>query len=204
MTPDGRTPPEPPLPETCGVAFKEWEGVCEALAAGRQSLILRKGGIEEGPGGFLPEHDSFWLYPTRVHQAQQGLKPEARDGTGRGADGPDPAPVALRALAVVAWVGRVDDLGRLSGLDDLHVWTAETVETRFRYRSPGLWVLGVRVYRRADPIRLPVTPAHAGCKTWVPLDDPLPTAGLVPVLDAAAFGAQTDRLRAALGEPSGR
>ena len=37
------------LPETCSIAFKEWAGVCAALAEGRQSLIVRKGGIAEGP-----------------------------------------------------------------------------------------------------------------------------------------------------------
>lgn len=200
------TPEEPfstPLPETCGVAFKEWEGVCRALMSGRQSLILRKGGIDEGPGGFAPDHDAFWLYPTQVHQAQQGLKPEARDGIEPGTDPANASTVALRAVAVVAVVGRVDSLERLCALDDLHVWTAETVETRFRYRRPGLWVLGVRVYRRDEPIRLPVTAEHAGCKTWVPLDDPPSTAGLAPALDAGAFGEQMRRLRAAVDVPAG-
>ena len=64
----------PPLPDSCSVAFKEWAGVCDALADGRQSLILRKGGIAEGPRGFVPEHSTFWLYPTRVHEAGQGLR----------------------------------------------------------------------------------------------------------------------------------
>ncbi len=54
------------IPESCAVAFKEWADVCAALLDGRQSLILRKGGIEEGPGGFRPEHAAFWLYPTRT------------------------------------------------------------------------------------------------------------------------------------------
>ena len=58
----------------CAVAFKEWAGICDALGAGRQCVILRKGGIAEGPGGFAPEHDAFWLYPTRVHEAEQGLR----------------------------------------------------------------------------------------------------------------------------------
>ena len=35
-------------------AFKEWHVVVEALAAGEQILLLRKGGIAEGRGGFDP------------------------------------------------------------------------------------------------------------------------------------------------------
>jgi hypothetical protein len=34
------------------VGFKEWALVCEALGRGEQTIILRKGGIAEGRGGF--------------------------------------------------------------------------------------------------------------------------------------------------------
>jgi hypothetical protein len=181
-------------PEACAVAFKEWAGICEALAEGRQSLILRKGGIAEGPGGFVPEHPAFWLYPTRVHEAEQGLR------AGRPAP-PDDSPagtVTLRALAVVASIGFVDRPELLPALADLHIWTEETVAKRFHYRKPGLWMLGVRVYRRPEPARLAVTPEHAGCKTWVPLDPPVDAAGAVPALDDAESARRLDRLRAAL------
>ena len=36
------------------IAFKEWAAVCRALASGRQSLIIRKGGIAEAGGVFAP------------------------------------------------------------------------------------------------------------------------------------------------------
>src|SRR4051812_21371838 len=159
MNPIGPTNP----PTSCGIAFKEWAGVCDALAQGRQSLILRKGGIEEGPGGFAPEHRHFWLYPTRVHQAEQGLKPDAQAAGDTASSIPE-GTIGLSALAVVEVVGRVDRVERLAELSDLHVWTAETVESRFHYRRPGLWALGVRVYRRDRPLPVPVTLAHAGCK----------------------------------------
>ncbi len=54
----------------CRTAFKEWAAVCAALSAGRQTVILRKGGIAEGPGGFQPEHGEFWLLPTRFTSGQ--------------------------------------------------------------------------------------------------------------------------------------
>src|SRR5205823_6044048 len=59
-------------------AFKEWAVICRALAEGRQSLILRKGGIAEPGGEFALEQKHFWLFPTYVHQQQTGIKPEAR------------------------------------------------------------------------------------------------------------------------------
>jgi hypothetical protein len=184
------------IPKACSIAFKEWSGVCDALASGRQTLIIRKGGIEEGPSGFAPEHPTFWLYPTFVHEGEQGLKPPSR------AEPPaDPGIVPIRALVMVESVHRVDDLATLLGLDDLHVWTEETIRKRFLYRKPGVWVLGVRIFTRAGPIPVPVTPAQLGCKSWVPLEQPLETSRLVPVRTEQE--AETDRatLAARLGTP---
>ena len=59
---------------TAAIALKEWAAVCEALAAGRQTILLRKGGIAEGPGGFRPEHSEFWLLPTWFHAAARGTQ----------------------------------------------------------------------------------------------------------------------------------
>lgn len=182
-------------PLSCGTAFKEWAGVCEALTDGRQSLILRKGGIAEGPGGFVPEHPLFWLYPTRVHEAEQGLRVPR-----------DPVLVSDASAEVVEvrtlvetgpiwWVDRGDQLAEL---EELHVWNEETVERRFQYRKPGLWVLGVRVYRRGEPWLVRVTTEHAGCKTWVSLDPPLDTDGVVPVLGDQEYHRVMDQLRSLL------
>lgn len=180
--------------ETCAIAFKEWAGVCDALASGRQSLILRKGGISEGPDGFRPDHPAFWLYPTNVHEAEQGLRspgPDRSDET--------PGTVAIDAMAVVEWTGRVDRPEQLAGLADLHEWTEATVLKRFHYRSPGLWALAVRVFRADEPRRVAVTDAQLGCKTWVPLETPLPTSGLVAVLDDHGSADRLERLRSTLG-----
>jgi hypothetical protein len=188
--------PLPSPPETCAVAFKEWAGVCDALTSGRQSLILRKGGIEEGPRGFVPEHPAFWLYPTYVHEGEQGLKVASRSRPA------DPRVVPIGALAVVESVDRVDDLDVLLGLDEFHVWTEETVRKRFEYRRPGLWVLGARVYRRDEPWRVEVTPGQLGCKSWVPLERPLGARGLEPSRTEAEAAADRARLAAALGRRS--
>ncbi len=181
------------IPETCAIAFKEWAGVCLALASGRQSVIVRKGGIAEGPGGFLPEHPAFWLYPTFVHEAEQGLK--------SGLSLPrlaDELTIAIDTLIVVESVSRVDDMETLDGLTNLHVWTGETIRQRFNYRKPGLWVLGVRAYRRPESWIFPVTPAQLGCKSWVTLESALSTSGLVPTRTDTESAEDRDRLATAL------
>jgi hypothetical protein len=190
---------DPPL-GSCSIAFKEWSGVCDALASGRQTIILRKGGIAEGrgPGAFVPDHDEFWLYPTAVHQAQQGLRFE-----GPGVAGPDAGAgptIPIGVLARVEWIGRVRDEARLTDLEEFHVLTAETVRGRFHYRTPGLWVLGTRIWRRPSPFAIAATPEHAGCKTWVPLEEPLPTSGLVAALDDPEWAMRMTRLRSILDD----
>src|SRR5438046_1731650 len=59
-------------------AFKEWAVICAALGQGLQSLILRKGGIDEQTGQFAVEQTRFWLYPTFVHQQNDGIQEDAR------------------------------------------------------------------------------------------------------------------------------
>jgi hypothetical protein len=181
--------PTPPL--SCSIAFKEWAGVCDALGTGRQSLILRKGGVSEEAGEFRPEHSAFWLYPTYVHEAEQGLRtpsPEREVET--------PGVVSIETLVVVEWVGRVERVEQLTWLGPLHGWTEATVLGRFHYRAPGLWALVVRAYRLPVPYSIAITPAHLGCKTWVPLETPLQTAGLAPVLDDKESARRVGAIRA--------
>ncbi|MHC5538546.1 DUF1802 family protein [Singulisphaera rosea] len=186
------------LADPCGVAFKEWAGVCEALGSGVQTLILRKGGISEGPDGFRPEHSEFWLYPTHLHEGQQGLRvpPTSPQGDALNL-------VEIDALAQVRSIAFVDQESTLAGLHEFHVWTQETIRKRFHYRSPGLWVLGVRVYRRPSAHSIRVTQEQLGCKSWVPLDPPLSTGSLAPALEDEEFARRMDRIRTIL-EPTER
>jgi hypothetical protein len=184
---------------SCAVAFKEWAGVCDALTEGVQSIIVRKGGIREGsgPGVFVPEHPAFWLYPTVVHQAQQGLRTTA-SGPRLPRSVPDGF-LAISALARVELIGYIDDESRLPALEDFHVLTAETVWKRFHYRTPGLWILLARIWRRSPAFAIMETPEHAGCKTWVTLDAGLTTSDLVPAVEDEIWAERVKRLRTVLG-----
>ena len=62
-----------------------------------------------------------------------------------------------------------------------------SLNSRFEYKRPGLFVLPVRVYRVPETIEIPDTAYYAGCKSWVELEKELPTAGAAPVLDDDAF-----------------
>ena len=126
------------------IAFKEWAVICHALAEGRQSLILRKGGIVEPDGVFRVEHDRFWLYPTFTHQMETGIVEAYRpllDHARADADGR----VHLRHVAEVVRVSRLTTLEQAHSLAGLHGWSEDTVAARFHYRTPGLFALLVRV-----------------------------------------------------------
>jgi hypothetical protein len=169
------------------IAFKEWAVVCKALAEGRQSIILRKGGIAESGGEFRPEHARFWLYPTFLHEHRDGIKPSAQSLFDLAvAERPPAGIVRLSHFAEVTAVHRVTEWKQVEALDDLHIWSAEAVQAKFIYRTPGLYVLTVRVFRNPQPHDLAETAAYAGCKTWVELDRELATdAAMVATGDEA-------------------
>lgn len=188
---------------TCNIAFKEWAAVCEALAAGRQTIILRKGGIHEGREGFRVQHSRFWLYPTNFHQAAEGLTPDAGEFTARALAGTKPGPAelplhSLRSFAEVAEVHELNSESAALALAGLHVWSDTTVRDRFTYRRPGLFLLVVRIFVRELPVLVRETAEMAGCKSWVTLPEPIATNGLTPVLGDTAFAARVEQVRSAV------
>ena len=56
--------------------LKEWATVVKALEQGKQTVILRKGGILETASGFNIESKKFFLFPTWEHQETKHVKPE--------------------------------------------------------------------------------------------------------------------------------
>src|SRR5947209_478716 len=116
-------------------AFKEWAVICKALAEGQQALILRKGGIAEAGGTFQLAHTRFWLFPTYVHQQEQGIRPEALPLLAQAqAERPPEGVVRLTHFAEVTGVYHVHDLVSAIMLAHLHLWSDETVRKRFAYQ----------------------------------------------------------------------
>jgi hypothetical protein len=172
------------------IAFKEWAVICRALAEGKQALILRKGGIAEPGGAFRVEHSRFWLFPTFAHQQESGVVESAVPLLAQArADRPPEGVVRLSHFAEVPCIYHVDDLTKAWKLAGLHLWSQETVEARFHYRTPGLYVVPVRIYRAAKVVELPEKPEWAGCKSWVDLGEAVPTDGAEAVLSEADFDA---------------
>ena len=149
-------------------AFKEWHVVVEALAAGEQILLLRKGGIAEGRGGFDPAHARrFWLSPTQFHAQREKTKPAAAHWF----SAPDAGGmITLKAFAEVAHTSFLADWAAVAALDPFHVWTEAAVREKFDWgRPPGLHALVVRIHRLREPLTVAPTPEMGGCKSWIEL-----------------------------------
>ena len=58
------------------VALKEWSLALRAIREGRQTILLRKGGIVEETGAFDVVSDRFILFPTFYHQDPEILRAE--------------------------------------------------------------------------------------------------------------------------------
>jgi len=177
------------------IAFKEWAVVCAALSEARQSLILRKGGIHEAPGGFRPEHDEFWLFPTYLHEEPGAVVDDASSLLQRARREQPPTDlVRIELYAVAQEAIELTEPQQAHGLAGQHIWSPRTVESRFHYRRPGLFLLPVRVYRLPRAVEVPNSPHFAGCRTWVELPTAIATAGAEPILADAEFARACARM----------
>lgn len=169
-------------------AFKEWAVICESLGQGKQALILRKGGIAENDGEFAVEETRFWLYPTFVHQQGDGIQDEAKPLLEQALENrPPTGKVHLQLWAEVTGAYQIREELPALLLSHLHYWSEETVRKRFQYKRPGLVVLVVRVHRMPKAHEIDESPAFAGCKSWVTLENELPTEGSTPAMDEDSF-----------------
>ncbi len=181
------------------IAFKEWAVVCGAMAAGAQSLFIRKGGINEGRDGFRISHDEFWLYPTQFHQENDAIITSAKPYWEAVRDSIPPVnQVPISLYCTVSDAHEVVDLDCLHRLAGLHILSEKIVEQRFLYRQPGVFVIVTRVYRLPTPFAVTETATMAGCKSWVELQDAFSTAGLTPVLSDEEFAERRDAIRRTL------
>jgi hypothetical protein len=156
------------MSETLSMALKEWAVVCDALLSGRQTILLRKGGIYEAAGEFELEHRRFLLFPTYLHQNFDSLKPPYRSLIQPRTTEPDAVQIA--GWADAEWITRVPDRSKFDQLDDLHLWDKPLIDMRFNYRPDyPLYLILLRAYRLAQPVRIVVDADYAGCRSWVPL-----------------------------------
>jgi hypothetical protein len=167
-------------------SLKEWASVIDALGRGEQILLIRKGGIADPKFGV--EAERFYLFPTYFH-------------TGPSAENAEPADrVNITHWAEVVETWRVRDLELLYALQPFTIMDRENLDTRYRFREDqALHVLAVRAWRLPRPATIAVTPAYAGCRSWVSIDDEIDVDGSVAVLSEQVLARKIDEVAGLLG-----
>jgi hypothetical protein len=182
-------------------ALKEWSAVVHALLEGRQTVLLRKGGIHEKRFEIHPEGraDGFLLFPTVAHSHAERVRPEHRDLLAPASKDCTDGHVVVRATAKVVAAIEVNQPDRLDEIADLHIWTAESVRAdRLDFRPRHrLTVLVVQAGALSSLFRLARLPEYAGCRSWVQL--PVAAEAITPVCDAVALTAIAGRVRGSVG-----
>ena len=175
-------------------AFKEWAIIVDALGRGDQILILRKGGIHEGLGGFQVEVPRFFLFPTRFHQQKDGVIEEtAKNMDALPKDYFSETEVRIEYWAeVVEWrkLESWDEADRLKGQ---HVWTDEVIRERCDWSAKkGIYCLATRIHRLPEPLLLPILAEYGGCKSWIELAPEISLEGSQPALNESDFQKKLD------------
>ena len=189
------------LPPTSSLALKEWAVAVNALATGKQIMVLRKGGIHRDDKEFRIVHPEFLLYPTYEHQKEELLKGDYHQDLLDTLEENDIAGLVTLALwTEVTNVFELRDEETLDRLSPYHIWTNDYAQKRLHWRPKHpLTVAMLRVYKLKQPQALPVLDEYDGCKSWVDLGQEVPLGYMSPVLNEGEYADKTNGIRQGVG-----
>ena len=167
-------------------ALKEWAVAVEALERGETALVVRKGGIREKT--FAVPKTRFLFFKSHEHQKAAQLKPAYHDLLWSIPQRRDDEPVIFTSFAEVYRAYEVSEAEELEALDPHHIWTHEYAESRLKWRpKKPLTILVLRTYLLPEPIVLDYQDSYGGCKSWIELEESVPTVGSRPALEEPSF-----------------
>jgi len=169
------------------IALKEWAIICKALEYGRQTLLLRKGGIMEYRKGFEVKHSKFLLYPTFEHQSMNSIKTEYKEKLNEIVDqnkyikngiNDDDKNHGINNINIIKLFAKVEDVVEITdktilfNLRDHHIWSDEYVMMRMNYNpNKPMSILLLRIYKMRDPLIIDIKDQWSGCKSWIDIED---------------------------------
>lgn len=159
------------------LALKEWSIVCRALEDGKQSILLRKGGILEYKEGFEISQKIFLVYPTLEHQSKEYLQQDYLQEFELLLEKNDPnfeyKTNTITILAQIEGIQEFNDKSKLAKLEKYHIWNEKYVNMRMSYNpKKPMNALLLRIYKLPEPISVKVNPEWAGCKSWINIELP--------------------------------
>lgn len=163
------------------LAFKEWSFIVDALGKGKQSIILRKGGISEDKGDFDLKGKKFLLYPTLFHQAETTLKPQWVPFLDGAKFHSTPDKVKIQYYAEVADSVILTDWESVAKLNPWHAWKEEIIRERFERWNKSLNLLVVQTFQLPQIYEIDILPSHGGCKSWIEIEQEIVFIGKMVV-----------------------
>lgn len=164
-------------------ALKEWAIAITALRSGALILLPRKGGIRDPLHPFANIPQRAALFPTYEHQTPQYLQHPVEIAQ------PDlHGPIVIDTWAMITHGFTLQTEAEVMALIPFQIWTEAFMTERLKWRSQQpLQVLLLRAYRLPDRVELGRSPSHAGCRSWIDLDVPIPTQHSSPALSDPAY-----------------
>jgi len=152
-------------------ALKEWATVVKALEQGKQTVILRKGGILETASGFNIESKKFFLFPTWEHQETKHVKPEFHDFLNGVLDKkPDEGFNKISSYAEILFEKDVESNEIINDLSSFHVWSDSYIQERRNWMpEKPMKVIFLKVVKIPE-FNLSLEPKFSGCKSWIEIN----------------------------------
>ena len=154
--------------------LKEWASIVNALKAGDQTVLLRKGGIQEDSSGFMvgDKRSRFFLFPTFEHQEKKHIKPEFHKHLDNAlSNKPSDGFNMLDCWARVVYENNIHSEDTINELSRFHILSDSYVKERIEWLpEKPMKVLFLKVYK-VPGFEIPILPEYNGCKSWIDLQE---------------------------------
>ena len=152
-------------------ALKEWATVVKALEQGKQTVILRKGGILETASGFSIESKKFFLFSTWEHQETKHVKPEFHEFLTEVLEKkPKADHNKISSYAEVLYEKDVKSNDVINNLSSFHVWSDSYIQERKNWMPEKPMKAMFLKTIKIPEFDLPLKPEFSGCKSWIELN----------------------------------
>ena len=152
-------------------ALKEWATVVKALEDGQQTIILRKGGLQETASGFKVVSSKFFLFPTWEHQKPSNIKPEYHHYLDQVASAkPKEGFNVISSYAEVLADADLKNQSQIDSLSSFHIWSDSYIHERMNWLpEKPLKAVFLKVYK-ISPQEISLLPQYQGCKSWIDIN----------------------------------
>lgn len=161
-------------------ALKEWATVVTALESGKQTVILRKGGILETASGFKIIAKKFILFPTFEHQEEKNLKPEFHNYLDIiKQNHPQNEHNKITSYAEVIDEVDIQSQEKIKALSDFHIWSNSYINERVNWMpDKPIKAVFLKVYK-IPAKEIPIKSEYHGCKSWININEDIQTGKAV-------------------------